>query len=132
MQKLLSAQCLLSLWLSNQDLFDDYTKNLVSMEIDKQIEALDFSRDNDLSDKARVYAKYLFNAPYQVERTKSTWLDLAMKRVDAMSMADLRNGGIETAVKAALIQAVGDETKNQAVMFGSNARDIIKMLRKED
>ncbi|KAH0279010.1 hypothetical protein KCU91_g2072, partial [Aureobasidium melanogenum] len=117
---------------SHQDLFNDYTKDLVSEEIEKQAEALDFSRDSGLSSKARVYGQYLFTAPYQFERTKRTWMNLAMERVDAMSMAELRNGGIETAVKDALIQTIGDETKNQAVLFGHNARDIIRMLKKED
>ncbi|KAH0034557.1 hypothetical protein KCU78_g2237, partial [Aureobasidium melanogenum] len=117
---------------SRQDRFNDYTKDLVSEEIEKQAEALDFSRDSSLSSKARVYGQFLFTAPYQFERTKRTWMDLAMERVDAMSMAELRNGGIETAVKDALIQTIGDETKNQAVLFGHNARDIIRMLKKED
>ncbi|KAG9567650.1 hypothetical protein KCU71_g3481, partial [Aureobasidium melanogenum] len=117
---------------SRQDRFNDYTKDLVSEEIEKQAEALDFSRDSGLSSKARVYGQFLFTAPYQFERTKTTWMDLAMQRVDAMSMAELRNGGIETAVKDALIQTIGDETKNQAVLFGHNARDIIRMLKKED
>ncbi|KAG9586990.1 hypothetical protein KCU77_g4315, partial [Aureobasidium melanogenum] len=103
---------------SHQDLFNDYTKNLVSEEIEKQAKALDFSRDSGLSSKARVYGQFLFTAPYQFERTKRTWMELAMQRVDAMSMAELRNGGIETAVKDALIQTIGDETKNQAVLFG--------------
>ncbi|KAG9737530.1 hypothetical protein KCU73_g9975, partial [Aureobasidium melanogenum] len=80
----------------------------------------------------RVYGQFLFTAPHQFERTKTTWMDLAMQRVDAMSMAELRNGGIETAVKDSLIQTIGDETKNQAVLFGHNARDIIRMLKKED
>jgi hypothetical protein len=118
--------------LSRQDRFNDYTKDLVSEEIEKQAEALDFSRGSGLSSKARVYGQFLFTAPYQFERTKTTWMDLAMQRVDAMSMAELRNGGIETAVKDALIQTIGDETKNQAVLFGHNARDIIRMLKKED
>ncbi|KAH0376691.1 hypothetical protein KCU92_g9672, partial [Aureobasidium melanogenum] len=117
---------------SRQDRFNDYTKDLVSEEIEKQAEALDFSRGSGLSSKARVYGQFLFTAPYQFERTKTTWMDLAMQRVDAMSMAELRNGGIETAVKDALIQTIGDETKNQAVLFGHNARDIIRMLKKED
>lgn len=101
-------------------------------EIEKQAKALDFSRDSGLSSKARVYGQYLFTAPYQVERTKKTWMEVAMQRVDAMSMADLRNDGIEIAVKAALIQTVGDETKTQAALFGANARDIIKMLKNEE
>ncbi|KAG9854106.1 hypothetical protein KCU98_g2549, partial [Aureobasidium melanogenum] len=117
---------------SHQDRFNDYTKDLVSEEVEKQAEALDFSRDSGLSSKARVYGQFLFTAPYQFERTKRTWMDLAMVRVDAMSMAELRNGGIETAVKDALIQTIGDETKNQAVLFGHNARDIIRMLKKDD
>lgn len=101
-------------------------------EIEKQAEALDFSRDSGLSSKARVYGQFLFTAPYQVERTKRTWMEVAMQRVNAMSMADLRNDGIEIAVKAALIQTVGDETKTQAALFGANARDIIRMLRNEE
>ncbi|KEQ59587.1 uncharacterized protein M437DRAFT_68918 [Aureobasidium melanogenum CBS 110374] len=117
---------------SHQDLFNDYTKDLLSQEIEKQAKGLDFSSDSDLSDKARVYGRYLFTAPYQFERTKTTWINRAMERVDKMSMAELRNGGIERAVKDALIQTIGDETKNQAVLFGQNARDIIRMLKKED
>ncbi|KAG9686174.1 hypothetical protein KCU95_g179, partial [Aureobasidium melanogenum] len=117
---------------SHQDLFNDYTKDLLSQEIEKQAKSLDFSSDSDLSDKARVYGRYLFTAPYQFERTKSTWINRAMERVDKMSMAELRNGGIEKAVKDALIQTIGDETKNQAVLFGQNARDIIRLLKKED
>ncbi|KAH0365781.1 hypothetical protein KCU65_g5859, partial [Aureobasidium melanogenum] len=116
---------------SHQDLFNDYTKDLLSQEIEKQAKALDFSSDSGLSDKARVYGKYLFTAPYQFERTKSTWMDLAMGRVDAMSMAELRNGGIEKAVKDALMETIGNETKNQAKLFGHNATEIIRMLKRE-
>lgn len=104
----------------------------MSQEIEKQAKTLDFSSDSGLSDKARVYGRYLFTAPYQFERTKTTWINRAMERVDRMSMAELRNGGIEKAVKEALIQTIGDETKSQAVLFGQNARDIIRMLKKED
>jgi hypothetical protein len=123
---------LLTSFFRPQDYFHNYKKNLVLDEIKKQADALDFSSNSGLPDRARVYGKYLFTARGQSEKTKAVWLDEAMKRVDKMSVADIRGDGIGPAVKEAMIAAMGRECAQQAREFATSTNAIIDMLMEQD
>jgi hypothetical protein len=123
---------LLTQSFSPQNFFYNYTKNLVLEEIEKQADALDFSSNSGLADRARVYGKYLFTAPGQSEKTKAMWLREAMKSVDKMSMADIRDDGIGPVVKEAMIVAIKKECGKQAVEFATSTGAIIDKLREQE
>jgi hypothetical protein len=123
---------LLTPFFSPQDFFHNYTKNLILEEMEKQADALDFSDDSGLPERAQVYGKYLFTAPKQFEKTKAKWLDQAMKKVDKMSMEDIRTDGIGPAVKEAMLDAIAYECGQQAREFATSTNLIIRKLKEQD
>lgn len=97
--------------------------------MDKQENALDFSRDSGLEKQARVYGFYLFNSSDQAPKTRERWMNEAMKRVDKMAVEDIKANGVGPSVKEALARAVEGELRGQVTDFSKSTKAIIQMIR---
>lgn len=120
---------LLTLYSSPGDSFNKYLEDLVTKEMDKQENALDFSRNSGLEKQARVYGYYLFNSSDQAPKTRERWMKEAMKRVNKMQVADIRANGVGPAVKEALTSAVEGELRGQVTDFTISTKAIINMIK---
>ena len=100
--------------------------------MERQENALDFSEDSGLEKQSRVYGYYLFNSPDQAPKTRKRWMEEAMKRVDEMSVADIKTNGVRSAVKEALARAVEGELRNQVTEFSRSTKAIIKMIKESE
>jgi hypothetical protein len=124
---------LLILFSSPQDFFHNYTKKLIWDEIEKQTSTLDWSVQNSIfEESARVYGKFLFTAPHQSKKTKKLWFKEAVKRVGAMSVADIADNGIASEVKEAMIDTIKRSCQLQAVEFATSTRSLISKIREQE
>jgi hypothetical protein len=129
----LPCPCLLIPFSSPQDFFHKYTKKLIWDEIEKQANDLDFSVQNSIFEEpARVYGKYLFKAPHKSEETKKLWFKEAIKRVGAMSVADIADNGLTAEVKEAMIDTIKRSCELQAREFATSTRSLILKIREQD
>lgn len=100
--------------------------------MERQEDALDFSKDSGLEKQSRVYGYYLFNSRDQAPKTRKRWMEEAMKRVDEISMAEIKTNGVRLAVKEALASAVEGELRGQVTEFSRSTKAIIKMIKESE
>jgi len=100
--------------------------------MERQENALDFSKNSGLEKQSRVYGYYLFNSPDQAPKTRERWMEEAMKRVNEMKTAKIKANGVRPAVKEALASAVEGELRGQVTEFSRSTKAIIKMIKESE